>query len=216
MPDLVKPCAACGKNKPHAPRYLRAGRVGNTTKSSCRDCQAELARAWRKNNWRRKKARDTWKGMINRCHNPGARDLERWENHPDLPKVRDYKGRGITVCERWRDPVTGFAAFLQDLGPPPMPDSTLDRIDGDRGYEASNCRWATPQEQAWNRCTTRWLEATDPTSGLKLSLPLTEWGRRTGISRHTIALRLELGWDPERAVSERPRRTSAELPAAPF
>ena len=78
----------------------------------------------------------TWTGMIQRCTNPKA------------PNFAKYGGRGIAVCERWR---LAFAFFYEDMRARP-PGTSLDRIDGTRGYEPGNCRWATPKEQRANRC----------------------------------------------------------------
>ena len=76
----------------------------------------------------------TWKGLRQRCEN------SRNSNYPH------YGGRGIAICERWRD----FENFIADMGE--RPDGmSLDRIDNDGNYEASNCRWATQTEQNRNR-----------------------------------------------------------------
>lgn len=106
-----------------------------------------------------------------------------------------YGGRGITVCERWKS----FDAFLADMGER-QPGATLDRINSDGNYEPSNCRWATPTEQANNRRTSRRLTADGVT------MTLAEWSRSTGVPAARIGARVDrLGWTPERATSERRR-----------
>lgn len=72
--------------------------------------------------------------MLERCNNS--------KHH----QYKDYGGRGIMVCDRWR---SNFAAFLADMGQRPL-GTTLDRIENSRGYEPGNCRWATRKEQNQN------------------------------------------------------------------
>lgn len=122
-----------------------------------------------------------WSGMINRCTN--RRD----------PIYERYGARGITVCKRW---LKSFVAFLQDMGPRPSPLHTIERVNNDRGYCPSNCRWATRLEQARNRRSTRRLTYNGTT------LTMTEWAVKIGMDRGTLWRRLKRGWPIAKALTE--------------
>lgn len=80
----------------------------------------------------------SWQMMKNRCLNPRAGDYAY------------YGGRGITVCDEWMT----FDGFLAAMGV--RPDGlTLERTDGTKGYNPTNCKWASKTEQARNREYTR-------------------------------------------------------------
>lgn len=77
-----------------------------------------------------------WTAMKKRCYYPKTNDYQR------------YGGSGIAVCDEWR---TSFQSFITDVGMRPGRGYSLDRIDGTRGYEPGNVRWATAKQQAANR-----------------------------------------------------------------
>lgn len=85
---------------------------------------------------------------------------------------------GVKICKRWRD----FQNFLEDMGPKPTRGHSLDRIDNSRGYEPTNCRWATRQEQMRNRSVTV----------LDDGLTLAEISAQYGIKHDTIKHRYYL------------------------
>lgn len=76
-----------------------------------------------------------WQSLKDRCTN---KNRTYWKH---------YGGRGITFCERWQK----FESFIADMGRKPSPQHSLDRINVNGNYEPSNCRWATPSQQASNR-----------------------------------------------------------------
>mgnify|MGYP001582451830 CR=1 len=120
-----------------------------------------------------------WQAMKDRCYN----------SHN--ARFSDYGGRGITVCDHWRN---SFAHFLADMGPRPSPKHSLERIDNDLGYCPENCEWATPREQANNRRTCRYITHDGRTQCV------TAWARELGIRQNTFDARVKK-WGSERAIS---------------
>lgn len=82
----------------------------------------------------------TWRTMKQRCQNPRTAGFEY------------YGGRGIKVCDRWRN---SFENFLADMGPRPSEAHSIERKDNAADYTPENCVWATAKEQATNRRTTK-------------------------------------------------------------
>ena len=80
-----------------------------------------------------------WLNMKNRCYNPRT------------PRFHDYGGRGITVCDEWKDNFQAFYDYVSQLSHYGEEGYTLDRINNEGNYEPGNVRWATKKEQASNR-----------------------------------------------------------------
>lgn len=121
-----------------------------------------------------------WASMIYRCS----------ENGPPA-----YAGRGITVCDRWKE---SFYNFIEDVGMRPTKLHQLDRIDNDGNYEPGNCRWATRSRQNRNRRDTIYVEIDG------VSKPLPDWCDELGVKYSLAYMRIRNGWDPKKALTEPP------------
>ena len=124
---------------------------------------------------------NAWILMKARCHN---------KNHP---RYKEWGGRGIKVCDEWR---STFLSFYNHIGPRPSPNHSIDRINGDKGYEPGNIRWATAKEQSNNRPTwCHYLTFNGRT------LNTTQWSEELGITREKIKDRIRRGWSIEKTLS---------------
>lgn len=114
---------------------------------------------------RDKKLYSVWRTMLHRC------------NDPKRVKYRDYGGRGIAVCEEWKDAnvfmdwafENGYKTGLQ-----------LDRIDNNGNYHPENCRFVTPKENSRNRRNTKRLTINGETK------TVVEWCEQLGVNQYTV------------------------------
>jgi len=93
-----------------------------------------------------------WRGRLNRIYGNMLRRCydEKSDNYSR------YGGRGITVCEAWRNSFDAFADWAYSNGY--SKDLSIDRIDNSKGYSPENCRWVTMQEQQNNKTTNIFFE----------------------------------------------------------
>ena len=127
-----------------------------------------FARKWE--NPSSKKTYHAWRSMRQRCINPKNAS---WAN---------YGGRGITVCETWKD---SYDAFFADMGECPE-GLSLDRIDVNEGYSPENCRWVGWDIQAVNKRVNVHLTHDGKT------MTVCHWADYLGIGRDTLCRRLNV------------------------
>ncbi len=114
-------------------------------------------------------------------------------NNPDNIYYKNYGGRGIKCL--WET----FEEFANDMGQPPTPKHTLDRIDNDGHYCKENCRWATRFEQSINTRQNRLITHDGKTQCLAL------WAKEYGMTPNMLRGRLQSGWTMENALTKKPR-----------
>jgi hypothetical protein len=167
---------ACGNKRRIAGTSLRAGR-----NKSCGCASPKFVSEDRKKHGLcATRTYKIWLGMRARCSERAVGKSRRL-----------YFLKGIRVCERWRD----YLTFLQDMGEAPLGHS-IDRIDGTKGYEPGNCRWATIIEQANNTSANKLITF----DGKKQTLAA--WAKELAIKQNTLCYRLLRGWTVERALKQ--------------
>ena len=104
-----------------------------------------------------------------------------------------YGGRGIAVCDEWKNDFMSFYNWAMENG---YDDTlTIDRIDNNKGYEPSNCRWVDMKQQSRNRRNTRTITYKGETK------PISEWCELLNLNYYTVISRLDrLGWSVERTL----------------
>jgi len=169
--------------------------VGATwlTSGNTRSCGCALREARTTHGASKSSEYRIWASMLQRCSNPRN------------PAFSFNGGKGITVCQAWRD---SYEAFIRDVGPRPGRKYSLDRIDPLGNYEPDNVRWALEDVQASNTTKTRYVTA------FGIRRPVAEWAKRSNLGINTIISRLAAKWTPEDAVSKpSARNRGGEKPA---
>jgi len=175
----------CKCNCPEGNELVVSGiniKSGNTTSCGC--VQRENYEANRTMNGESKtKEYHAWVGMLKRCYDPKYKPYHK------------YGGRGITVCDEWRD---DYFKFLEDMGR--CPDGmSLDRVDNDSRYSKANCAWRSIEEQNNNRGDYNVRVEMDGET-----LSVSQWARRYGFAQKDMSAiigRINRGWTPMRAFT---------------
>ena len=124
-----------------------------------------------------------WHSMYCRCY------------YKSTNQYKNYGGRGIKVCEEWKH-IQGFINFYNwAINNGYKETLTLDRIDNNKGYCPSNCRWITPKEQSNNRRNNVYYTFNGETKTSK------QWCELYNISQTTLSDRLKRGWTLQQALT---------------
>lgn len=167
----------CGRGGLISGHHLRSGQSLNCRR--CRDRAAgDTHRIHGESGKNRTWEYNSWCSMHSRCSNPAH------------SRYRNYGGRGISVCERWRS----FENFLADMGRCGK-GMTLDRRDNDGNYEPGNCRWATARQQVLNRSNAIFLTMGSET------MHVSTWSEQVGIPASLLRQRKKAGWSDEKALT---------------
>lgn len=165
----------CGNERIIDGSGLRAGR-----NKSCGCASPRFTNETKTHGYTHTRIYRIWHGMLSRC-----------SDKADVKKRRNYFDKGITVCDKWKK----FENFLEDMGHPGELQS-IDRINGNKGYEPGNCRWADSKTQANNTSANHVL-----TIG-GVSRTIAQWSEETGTKPNTIVWRVRRGWPHELAIKE--------------
>lgn len=177
----------CGGEKITVTRSLTSGAAQSCgcyhKERSAEACRARLLRHGQTAGGNSRTYR-IWANMVSRCTN------EKFDSYPY------YGGRGIIVCERWRE----FSSFFEDMGEAPA-GMSIDRVDSNGPYAPENCRWASKTQQANNRRGNVILNIDGE------SMTVAQWALRDGAApAKAIYGRVARGWGHKDAVFAPKRR----------
>jgi hypothetical protein len=164
----------CGK---YFSSTIRNIRTGNTKSCGCiKTAILKTKNVAHTKRTTHKSTYSSWQSMHARCYT---------KSHTSF---KEYGGRGILICERWKN---NFENFYLDMGDRPTSDHSIDRIDVNKGYSPDNCKWSTRKEQQNNKRNNSFVSFVGKT------LTKTEWG---DLLTPLVKSRLENGWDIRKAI----------------
>ena len=152
--------------------------INKTRSCGCLKIESLIKRST-KHGCKHKKIYPVWQGIKDRCFNKNNK------------RYNCYGGRGISVCDEWLDFQT-FYNWAQANGY--KEGLTIDRIDVNRNYEPSNCRWVTTEIQNKNTRQNHKVTYNGVTKCV------CEWAEDIGINEATLRYRLK-AWGIEKALN---------------
>ena len=172
-------CERCGKIFEQNSHYL-SNRKKQNKETSC-GCYLKTGHLY-KNGLRNTRLYTTYTNMKQRC------------NNKNCSAYKNYGARGITVCKKWDNDFLSFYNWALSNGY--NDNLTLDRIDNDKGYCPSNCRWVDMSVQGNNKRNNVLLEADNEEKTFR------ELCNDYNIAYSTLYTRIRRGWSLEKALTE--------------
>lgn len=167
----------CGKKV-----LVRGSNLKCGNSKSC-GCTGILKRSYISKGYRAKNIRlyNIYQNIKERCYNENS------------PAYKNYGNRGIEMCKEWKDDFETFYKWSMKHGY--NVNLTIDRIDNNKNYEPSNCRWITIQQQQYNKTTSKYITYNGETK------TLAEWAKILNMSQQKLRYRI-LKWDIKSAFEK--------------
>lgn len=181
---------ACGVERDVLEQNLLNGRSRSCGCLSRELAAVRMKRQATKHGGARTRPYRIWHKMIGRCNAKQGREF------------RNYSGRGIHVCEEWKD----FTVFQDwSLKNGYSDDREIDRINNDKGYSPGNCRWATRTQQVRNRRNTAKETINGETKSVAEWCEIFGYPYYIGQSRHQRGIPLNSAYRPKNIHPEKRR-----------
>jgi len=168
----------CGQESVVMQSHLKTGKS-----LSCGCLQREKTTKWKTANGEPLRSeRKIWTGIIKRCTDPSNISF------------KNYGGRGIKICDEWKN---DFIAFANYIGKKPSPKHEIDRINNNGNYEPGNIQWSTRSRNSRNRRSNLLFTIMGTTK------TLADWVDIFSITKYTLVYkRINMGWTIEKALTK--------------
>lgn len=167
-------------------KNVQSGHLVNGSTQSCGCLQREKAKESNiKHGMKYERLYNIYTNMLQRCFNCKSN------------AYKNYGLRGITVCKKWVYDKTTFFKWAISNGYTSK--LTLERIDNNKGYSPTNCRWATREEQNRNKRSNVYIQVNGKNK------ILSDLAKEHGIKRKTLSYRIKSGWSLYEALTIIPK-----------
>lgn len=125
-----------------------------------------------------------WESIKQRCCNKNSKPY------------KDYGGRGIFVCDEWKNNPKAFCEWAKTHGY--KKGLEIDRINNNMGYSPDNCRFVDRKIQSLNKRSNIFITYNGITDNI------CSWAKRLGVNYQLLHYRLKRGWSVEKTLTTPP------------